>query len=148
MPRIRCFQSMGINIEETDHTITVHGKGLHGLSAPLNILDVGNSGTTTRLLSGILAGQKFESKHFGRRVFKLPPYETDHRTAYNDGRKYFKYSQKRMRSAVHRSGKLHGTTTIPPSLPHQVKSCILLAGLYAEGETSVTEPSLSRNTLN
>ena len=102
---IRCFQSMGINIEETDHTITVHGKGLHGLSAPLNILDVGNSGTTTRLLSGILAGQKFESKLSGRRVFKLPPYETDHRTAYNDGRKYFKYSQKRMRSAVHRSGK-------------------------------------------
>ena len=41
---IRCFQSMGINIEETDHTITVHWKGLHGLSAPLNILDVGNSG--------------------------------------------------------------------------------------------------------
>ena len=62
---IRCFQSMGINIEETDHTITVHGKGLHGLSAPLNILDVGNSGTTTRLLSGILAGQKFESKLSG-----------------------------------------------------------------------------------
>ena len=62
---IRCFQSMGINIEETDHTITVHGKGLHGLSAPLNILEVGNSGTTTRLLSGILAGQKFESKLSG-----------------------------------------------------------------------------------
>ena len=62
---IRCFRTMGIDIEEKGDTILVHGKGLHGLSAPADILDVGNSGTTTRLLSGILAGQPFESKLSG-----------------------------------------------------------------------------------
>ena len=54
---ISCFRKMGINIENTKGEILVHGKGLHGLSAPAETLDVGNSGTTTRLISGILAGQ-------------------------------------------------------------------------------------------
>ena len=54
---IDCFRKMGISIEEKDETIYVHGKGLHGLSKPEKTLDVGNSGTTTRLISGILAGQ-------------------------------------------------------------------------------------------
>ena len=62
---IRCFRTLGIEIEEKDSTVLVHGKGLRGLSAPADILDVGNSGTTTRLLSGILAGQPFESKLSG-----------------------------------------------------------------------------------
>ena len=53
---IRCFRTLGINIEEQDSSVIVHGRGLHGLSAPNDILDAGNSGTTTRLLSGILAG--------------------------------------------------------------------------------------------
>ena len=61
---IRCFRELGIEIEvESDYSsVIVHGKGLHGLSAPEKILDVGNSGTTTRLISGILAGQPFDSK--------------------------------------------------------------------------------------
>ena len=58
---IDCFRAMGIEICEKDKVIYVHGKGLHGLSAPTKILDVGNSGTTTRLISGILAGQAFPS---------------------------------------------------------------------------------------
>ena len=62
---IRCFRTLGIDIEEKANTVLVRGKGLHGLSSPSNILDVGNSGTTTRLLSGILAGQSFESKLSG-----------------------------------------------------------------------------------
>ena len=57
---IRCFRTLGIEIEQEGSTVIVHGKGLHGLSAPSHILDVGNSGTTTRLLSGILAGQPFD----------------------------------------------------------------------------------------
>ena len=117
---IRCFQSMGINIEETDHTITVHGKGLHGLSAPLNILDVGNSGTTTRLLSGILAGQKFESKLSGDESLNSRPMKRIIEPLTMMGAKYFKYSQKRMRSAVHRSGKsARNPLRLPPSLPHR-----------------------------
>ena len=62
---IRCFRTLGIEIEEKKDTILVHGKGLHGLTAPTDVLDTGNSGTTTRLLSGILAGQTFESKISG-----------------------------------------------------------------------------------
>ena len=56
---IGCFRAMGINIEDTPDRILVHGKGLHGLSEPSSFLDVGNSGTTTRLISGILSGQPF-----------------------------------------------------------------------------------------
>ena len=62
---ISCFRKMGINIENTEGEILVHGKGLHGLSAPSETLDVGNSGTTTRLISGILAGQDFVSELTG-----------------------------------------------------------------------------------
>ena len=58
---IRAFQAMGIDIEEKEDTLLIHGKGLHGLQAPKETLDMGNSGTTTRLLSGILAGQTFET---------------------------------------------------------------------------------------
>ena len=134
---IRCFQSMGINIEETDHTITVHGKGLHGLSAPLNILDVGNSGTTTRLLSGILAGQKFESKLSGDESLNSRPMKRIIEPLTMMGANI---------SSILRNGcALHGIHYDSPVSSAQVKSCILLAGLYAEGETSVTEPSLSRN---
>ena len=57
---IGCFRSMGIPIERTKDTILVHGKGLHGLSKPVDVLDCGNSGTTTRLISGILAAQNFD----------------------------------------------------------------------------------------
>ena len=59
---ISCFRKMGISIERRKSEILVHGKGLHGLSSPEALLDVGNSGTTTRLISGILAGQKFISE--------------------------------------------------------------------------------------
>ena len=62
---IRCFRALGIDIEEKNSAVIVHGRGLHGLSAPNDILDVGNSGTTTRLLSGILAGQSFGSRLSG-----------------------------------------------------------------------------------
>ena len=58
---ISCFQKLGIEIENTPERILVHGKGLRGLSAPSEVLDAGNSGTTTRLISGILSGQTFET---------------------------------------------------------------------------------------
>ena len=62
---ISCFQAMGIHIQKNKDEVLVEGKGLHGLQAPLDILDVGNSGTTTRLISGILAGQDFTSRLTG-----------------------------------------------------------------------------------
>ena len=142
---IRCFQSMGINIEETDHTITVHGKGLHGLSAPLNILDVGNSGTTTRLLSGILAGQKFESKPSGDESLNSRPMKRIIEPLTMMGANISSILRNGCAPLYIAPGNLHGIHYDSPVSSAQVKSCILLAGLYAEGETSVTEPSLSRN---
>ena len=142
---IRCFQSMGINIEETDHTITVHGKGLHGLSAPLNILDVGNSGTTTRLLSGILAGQKFESKLSGDESLNSRPMKRIIEPLTMMGANISSILRNGCAPLYIAPGHLHGIHYDSPVSSAQVKSCILLAGLYAEGETSVTEPSLSRN---
>lgn len=142
---IRCFQSMGINIEETDHTITVHGKGLHGLSAPLNILDVGNSGTTTRLLSGILAGQKFESKLSGDESLNSRPMKRIIEPLTMMGANISSILRNGCTPLYIAPGNLHGIHYDSPVSSAQVKSCILLAGLYAEGETSVTEPSLSRN---
>lgn len=142
---IRCFQSMGINIEETDHTITVHGKGLHGLSAPLNILDVGNSGTTTRLLSGILAGQKFESKLSGDESLNSRSMKRIIEPLTMMGANISSILRNGCAPLYIAPGNLHGIHYDSPVSSAQVKSCILLAGLYAEGETSVTEPSLSRN---
>ena len=142
---IRGFQSMGINIEETDHTITVHGKGLHGLSAPLNILDVGNSGTTTRLLSGILAGQKFESKLSGDESLNSRPMKRIIEPLTMMGANISSILRNGCAPLYIAPGNLHGIHYDSPVSSAQVKSCILLAGLYAEGETSVTEPSLSRN---
>lgn len=142
---IRCFQSMGINIEETDHTITVHGKGLHGLSAPLNILDVGNSGTTTRLLSGILAGQKFESKLSGDESLNSRPMKRIIEPLTMMGANISSILRNGCAPLYIAPGNLHGIHYDSPVSSAQVKSCILLAGLYAEGETSVTEPSLSRS---
>lgn len=142
---IRCFQSMGINIEETDHTITVHGKGLHGLSAPLNILDVGNSGTTTRLLSGILAGQKFESKLSGDESLNSRPMKRIIEPLTMMGANISSILRNGCAPLYIAPGNLHGIHYDSPVSSAQVKSCILLAGLYAEGETSVIEPSLSRN---
>lgn len=142
---IRCFQSMGINIEETDHTITVHGKGLHGLSAPLNILDVGNSGTTTRLLSGILEGQKFESKLSGDESLNSRPMKRIIEPLTMMGANISSILRNGCAPLYIAPGNLHGIHYDSPVSSAQVKSCILLAGLYAEGETSVTEPSLSRN---
>lgn len=70
---ISCFRKMGIAIEENPTEILIHGKGLHGLSAPETVLDVGNSGTTMRLLSGILAGQDFSSSLTGDASIRKRP---------------------------------------------------------------------------
>lgn len=116
---IRCFQSMGINIEETDHTITVHGKGLHGLSAPLNILDVGNSGTTTRLLSGILAGQKFESKLSGDESLNSRPMKRIIEPLTMMAQIFQVFSETDALRCTSLREICTESTTIPPSLPHR-----------------------------
>ena len=142
---ISCFQKMGIEIEETEREILVHGKGLHGLSAPTEILDAGNSGTTTRLISGILAGQNFSCDLTGDASIQKRPMKrimtplsmmgADITSVHNNGC-----------APLHIKGApLKGISYQSPVASAQVKSCVLFAGLYADGKTSVTEPFLSRN---
>ena len=142
---IRCFRVLGIDIEEKDSAVIVHGRGLHGLSAPKDLLDVGNSGTTTRLLSGILAGQPFESKLSGDESLNSRPMKRIIDPLTQMGANISSILQNGCAPLYITPGRLHGIHYDSPVASAQVKSCILLAGLYAEGETSVTEPSLSRN---
>ena len=142
---IRCFRTLGIDMEENGSVVTVHGKGLHGLSAPTDILDVGNSGTTTRLLSGILAGQNFESKLSGDESLNSRPMKRIITPLTQMGAHISSILRNGCAPLYISPSSLHGIHYNSPVASAQVKSCILLAGLYAEGETSVTEPSLSRN---
>ncbi len=142
---IRCFRALGIEIEQEGSTVTVHGKGLHGLSAPSHILDVGNSGTTTRLLSGILAGQPFESKLSGDESLNSRPMKRIIDPLTQMGADISSILHNGCAPLYIAPSRLHGIHYDSPVASAQVKSCILLAGLYADGETSVTEPGLSRN---
>ncbi|WP_028243658.1 3-phosphoshikimate 1-carboxyvinyltransferase [Pseudobutyrivibrio ruminis] len=142
---ISCFRAMGIDIsQEKDHVI-IHGKGLHGLNAPANMLDVGNSGTTTRLISGILAGQPFVSSLNGDASIQKRPMGRII-TPLSEMGAYIRSLKDNGCAPLEMGGKqLHSIHYDSPVASAQVKSCVLLAGLYADGITSVTEPVVSRN---
>lgn len=142
---INCFRQMGIEIENKKDTVIVHGKGLHGLHAPTEILDVGNSGTTTRLISGILVGQPFESKLSGDESLNSRPMKRIMEPLNRMGGNISSILRNGCAPLYIAPGTLHGIHYNSPVASAQVKSAILLAGLYSDGETSVTEPSLSRN---
>ena len=142
---IRCFRSMGISIEETADEIIVRGKGLHGLSAPAGILDAGNSGTTVRLLSGILAGQNFSTVITGDPSICRRPMKRIITPLTQMGADISSLPGNGCTPLAIAPSHLHGITYSSPVASAQVKSCILLAGLYAQGETTVIEPTLSRN---
>ncbi|MFH1857608.1 MAG: 3-phosphoshikimate 1-carboxyvinyltransferase [Candidatus Omnitrophota bacterium] len=152
---VDCFKKMGIEIEmsnvqlpmSNECRVIIKGKGLKGLSKPDGPLDVGNSGTTIRLISGILAGQSFETTVSGDASIQKRPMK--------------RIAEPLRRMGVRVTGKGKGDEICPPlnisggklrpieyKLPMasaQVKSCVLLAGLYAEGETCVIEPAPSRD---
>lgn len=149
---IRCFKQLGIDIlnDPSSDSVVVHGKGLHGLTKPSDILDVGNSGTTMRLISGILSGQKFsvtlngdesiQRRPMGRIMTPLTMMGADIISLKDNGCSPLAINQN-----VDRTTKLSGIHYQSPVASAQIKSCVLLAGMYADGETRVTEPSLSRN---
>ena len=142
---IRCFRQMGIDIvQEGDHVI-VHGRGLHGLRKPNEILDVGNSGTTARLMSGILVGQEFSSALTGDASIQKRPMGRilDPLTTMGAG-----ISSRLDNNCVPLDiapARLHGIRYKSSVASAQVKSAVLLAGLYADGSTSVSEPVQSRD---
>ena len=142
---ISCFRRMGIEIEQQGDKVTVQGKGWYGLQEPMQHLDVGNSGTTIRLMSGILATQPFHTVMEGDESIAKRPMRRvigplRQMGAKIDGRKDGEFTPLSIRG-----GKLQSMAYQSPVASAQVKSAILLAGLQAEGVTSVTEPHLSRD---
>lgn len=142
---IDCFRKMGVEIERKPSSILVHGKGLRGLTAPASTLNVGNSGTTTRLISGILSGQNFATKLSGDASLNSRPMKRI-MTPLNTMGAHIRSLNDNGCAPLHiRPGALHGIHYQSPVASAQVKSAVLLAGLYADSPTSVTEPALSRN---
>ena len=142
---IDCFRKMGVEIESKPSSIRVHGKGLRGLTAPASTLNVGNSGTTTRLISGILSGQNFATTLSGDDSLNSRPMKRI-MTPLNTMGAHIRSLNDNGCAPLHiRPGALHGIHYQSPVASAQVKSAVLLAGLYADSPTSVTEPALSRN---
>ena len=142
---ISCFRAMGVDIENHTDRVIIHGVGLHGLKVPEQMLDVGNSGTTTRLISGILAGQPFTSALNGDASIQKRPMKRIMDPLTQMGANIRSLNNNGCAPLEIRGGSLHGIHYQSPVASAQVKSCILLAGLYADDVTSVTEPVLSRN---
>ena len=142
---IECFRNMGIEIEKCADEVLVHGKGLHGLSAPKSILDTGNSGTTTRLISGILAGQDFTCILNGDASIQSRPMKRIMTPLRSMGADITSLRDNDCAPLRICGRPLHAVHYDSPVASAQVKSCVLLAGMYADGITSVTEPVLSRD---
>jgi len=142
---LNAFRAMGIGIEDDGEILRIEGKGLHGLSEPEDVLDCGNSGTSMRLITGLLAGQRFFSVLTGDRYLRRRPMTRVIEPLSRMGGCIFGRAGgdraplavvgSRLTGIVHESGVASA----------QVKSAILLAGLYASGETEVREPHLSRD---
>lgn len=143
---LACMRRLGVDIREINETtLDIEGVGLHGLQEPEGVLDVGNSGTTARLLSGLLAGQGFRSVLSGDDSLKRRPMmrivsPLREMGANIDGREQGRYAPLNIVG-----GSLRPISYTLPMASAQVKSAILLAGLYAQGETSVREPAPTRD---
>ncbi len=142
---IDCFRKMGIQIENNGDTVMVHGKGMHGLTRPNTVLDVGNSGTTMRLMSGILCAMPFDCTVTGDASIQKRPMGRIMTPLSLMGADITSVEQNSCAPLKIQGKPLHAIDYTSPVASAQVKSSILLAGLYADGITSVTEPFLSRN---
>ncbi|MGB1346631.1 MAG: 3-phosphoshikimate 1-carboxyvinyltransferase, partial [Pseudomonadales bacterium] len=143
---LQAFRDMGVVIEgPVDGKVTVHGVGLHGLQAPPGPLYVGNSGTTIRLLSGLLAGQKFDVEISGDVSLNGRPMLRVAKPLQAMGAKVETAEGGTPPLKITGGQHLKGIDYNLPMASAQVKSCVLLAGLYAAGETRVTEPAPTRD---
>lgn len=138
---IDCFRKMGIDIDINGENVTVHGNGLRGLKKPDEMLYTGNSGTTTRLLCGILAGQNFDTSITGDASIQKRPMGRVVQPLSMMGAKI-----ENEYCPLYITGtKLHGINYKMPVASAQVKTAIILAGLYADGETVIHEIEKSRD---
>lgn len=142
---ISCFESMGITIENKGDIVLVHGNGLRGLKKPETVLDCGNSGTTTRLISGILSAQNFDVTLTGDASIQKRPMKRIMEPLSLMGADIVSVNGNGCAPLAIHGKALHGIHYTSKVASAQVKSSILLAGLYADGPTSVTEPYVSRN---
>ena len=143
---IECFKKMGINFSQPDdNTIVVKGNGLYGLREPEDVLDVGNSGTTIRLMMGILAGQPFFTSVTGDASIRKRPMGRVTEPLREMGAVIEGRQNGTMAPMAIKGGSLRPIKFVSPVASAQVKSAVLLAGLYAQGQSHVWEPKKSRD---
>jgi len=147
---LNCLRSLGVEWQLAEEspgvaTLELTGAGLHGLQEPDDVLDAGNSGTTLRLLAGILAGQPFASVLTGDESLRTRPVDRVIEPLREMGAQFTARDGDRLPPLTVRGGPLRGIRYRPPVASAQVKSAVLLAGLFAEGETVVEEPQPTRD---
>ena len=143
---LKAFQSMGVQIERLgEGDILIHGVGIDGLKAPSKALYLGNSGTSMRLLSGLLAGQHFDAELTGDASLSGRPMRRVMDPLSLMGANIESTERGTAPLRIHGASHLKGIDYVMPMGSAQVKSCLLLAGLYAEGKTCVTEPAVTRD---
>lgn len=143
---MNAFKQMGVKIEgPIDKEVTIHGVGMHGLSAPKSELDMGNSGTAMRLMTGLLVGQSFDSTLVGDKSLSTRPMNRITKPLESMGAVIETEENGRPPLKIQGGSSLKGIHYDMPIASAQVKSAVLLAGLYASGESSVTEPGITRD---
>lgn len=142
---LSCFQHLGIEHKFENGKLLIYGKGLYGLRKPTTMLDAGNSGTTIRLLSGILAGQKFTTMISGDQYLVKRPMRRIIDPLTDMGAKITAAEHMTAPLTIHGVNPLKAIEYELPVASAQVKSAVLLAGLYANGTTRVIEHDLSRD---
>ncbi|MDJ0882027.1 MAG: 3-phosphoshikimate 1-carboxyvinyltransferase [Gammaproteobacteria bacterium] len=142
---LQAFQDMGVNIEQTPSEIIVHGVGMQGLSKPTRALDMGNSGTAMRLLVGLLSGQVFDTQLIGDASLSTRPMKRVIDPIQLMGGEINSEADGTAPLWIHGGVPLKAIHYELPVASAQVKSCVLLAGLYADGITEVIEPAPTRD---
>ncbi len=142
---LNAFRAMGVAVEDDGETLRIEGKGLHGLAEPFDILDCGNSGTSMRLMTGLLAGQRFFSILTGDRYLRNRPMKRVLEPLSHMGAAIFGRAGGDRAPLAIVGKELTGIDYASPVASAQVKSAIMLAGLYASGTTTISEPHLSRD---
>ena len=143
---LRSFQAMGVDIEgPVDGNVTIHGVGMNGLTPPTQSLALGNSGTSMRLLAGLLAGQRFDVELSGDASLSKRPMKRVTDPLTEMGAVVTTADGGKPPLKIIGNQSLNGFSYQMPMASAQVKSCCLLAGLYAQGKTCVTEPAITRD---
>jgi len=142
---LRAVESMGVRVEREGETVRIHGVGLDGLRPPAGVIDVGNSGTAIRLLAGLAAGQAFHTVLTGDASIRRRPMGRIVEPLTRMGARIRGEANNTLAPLEIDGGNLHGIYHESPLASAQVKSAILLAGLYADSPTTVHEPTLSRD---